>query len=62
MNTHGKIVRVELAYEDGSVQTLTGPPAEAWLEDVNNVLAFAQIRSGQPAIGTFPWKWSTTDD
>jgi len=56
------IVRVEFEYADGTIQRLTGPPAEAWLEDMNNVLAVTQIRSGQPRAETYPWVWSTKAD
>ena len=58
MSDHGKIVRVEMEYADGAIQRLTGPPAEAWLEDINNVLAAAQIRYGQSQIETYPWQWT----
>jgi hypothetical protein len=53
------IVRVEFEYADGRIQTLSGPPAEQWLEEINSVVAFTQIRCGQQQISDFPWKWST---
>ena len=62
MDDHGKIVKVEMEYADGSVQRLVGPPAEAWLEDMNNVLAMSQIRCGQPQIETYPWKWTKNNE
>ena len=35
-----KIVRVELAFEDGNVQRLTGEDAEKWLEACNGQASF----------------------
>ena len=58
MSDHGKIVRVEMEYADGAIQRLEGPPAEAWLEDMNSVLAAAQIRYGQSQIEIYPWQWT----
>lgn len=52
------IVRVEFEYADGSIQRLTGPPAEAWLEDVNNVIALTHIRYSRSPIEEYPWEWS----
>jgi hypothetical protein len=58
MNDHGKIVRVEMEYADGAIQRLEGPPAEAWLEDVDSVIAQAHIRYSKSPIETYPWKWT----
>jgi len=52
------IVRVEFEYADGSIQRLSGPPAEAWLEDVNNVMATWQLRYGQRGE-IYPWEHFT---
>ena len=32
MNKHGKCVRVEIEWEDGTVQTVTGEQAEKYME------------------------------
>lgn len=56
MADKGPLVRVELEYADGSVQRLTGPPADAWLEDLNNVTAFHHIRTGHSPMRT-DYKW-----
>jgi len=58
MSDHGKIVRVEMEYADGAVQRLEGPPAEAWLEDMDSVVTAAHIRYSRSPIGVYPWKWS----
>lgn len=56
MDGQTPIVRVELEYADGSIQRLVGPPAEAWLEDVNNVVAAAHIRYSRSQMGEYPWE------
>lgn len=58
MTDQSPIVRVEFEYADGSIQRLTGPPAEAWLEDVNNVIAAAHIRYSRSQMGDYPWEWT----
>ena len=58
MDGQTPIVRVELEYADGSIQRLVGPPAEAWLEDVNNIIGAAHIRYSRSQMGVHPWEWS----
>jgi hypothetical protein len=53
-----QMVRVEFEYADGSIQRLIGPPAEAWLEDVNNVIALTHIRYGKGPMNDYPWEWT----
>lgn len=57
MADKGPLVRVELEFADGSIQRLTGPPADAWLEDVNNIVALQHIRSGsKPLREDYKWE------
>lgn len=58
MSSEAPLVRVEMEYADGTIQRLTGPPAEAWLEDVNSVIALASIRYGSPPLDKYPWEWT----
>lgn len=56
MSEHSPVVRVELEFADGTVKRLVGPPAEAWMEDLNNVTAFHHIRTGNSAMSQ-DYKW-----
>jgi hypothetical protein len=48
---------VELEFADGSVKRLVGPPADAWMEDLNNVTAFHHIRTGNSAMSRdYQWE------
>lgn len=50
MSEDSPLVRVELEFADGSIRRLVGPPADAWLEDLNNITAFHHIRTGCSAM------------
>lgn len=52
------MVRVEFEYADGTIQRLVGPPAEQWLDEINAVITFTQVRCGQRQISDFPWEWT----
>lgn len=54
------LVRVELEFADGKVQTLSGDAANAWLKNVNDILALSQFRSGSPQMKEYPWEHSET--
>lgn len=57
MSTKGKIIRIEMEYEDGQVQRLTGADAERWLREVNGILAAQQIRYGRTTLSNYEWEW-----
>jgi hypothetical protein len=41
-----KLIRVELEFDDGSVQSLEGEQAQEWMEVVNGYLGLQQLRQG----------------
>lgn len=52
------LVRIEMEYADGTIQRLTGPPAEHWLKEVNDVIVFTTVRCGQQQISDYDWQWT----
>ena len=55
------LIRVEMEFADGTIRKLEGPPAAAWLEDVDNVVMAAHIRYGRTQIETYPWEETTKE-
>jgi len=62
MKHESPIIKVEFEYADGRVQRLTGTPAQAWLEEVNNIIAQAHIRYSRAPMSEFDWEWTTRDE
>lgn len=55
-------VRVELRYEDGSIERLTGEAAEQWLQKMNGLVGLHYVRYGVSPMPEFPWERSDCDN
>jgi len=50
-------VRVEFVFKSGRKQTLTGEAAEAWLKNVDDIVAAGELRYGQTQMNDHPWEF-----
>lgn len=58
----GPCVRVELEYQDGRVQRLTGAAAERWIYHMNALVGSHHVRYGaSPIPGDLPWERTHRD-
>jgi hypothetical protein len=51
---HGKLLRVELRFEDGASIALDGAAAEEWMQQVDGAVVLAHIHGVN--FGPLPWQ------
>lgn len=59
MRDHGKLVKVVFEYEDGAISTMSGPPAQKWIEEIDGNITMNAVRYSTEGLAVYPWVWTT---